>query len=52
VFRDYLRAHPDVAAEYAALKRRLAREVGHDRVAYTDGKSGFVGSVVAAAEGA
>ena len=41
-FRDYLRTHPDVGAEYAALKRRLASEFPNDRVAYTEGKSDFV----------
>lgn len=29
------------------LKRRLAREVGHDRTAYTDGKDEFVREVLA-----
>jgi len=41
-FRDYLRAHPDAAAEYAALKRRLAAEYGTDRVGYTDAKTDFI----------
>jgi GrpB-like predicted nucleotidyltransferase (UPF0157 family) len=41
-FRDHLRAHPDVAAEYAALKRRLVAEFPHDRIAYTQGKTEFV----------
>jgi GrpB-like predicted nucleotidyltransferase (UPF0157 family) len=41
-FRDHLRAHPDVAAEYLALKRRLAAEFEHDREAYTEGKEEFV----------
>jgi GrpB-like predicted nucleotidyltransferase (UPF0157 family) len=44
-FRDYLRAHPDRAAEYAALKHRLAAEHAEDREAYTDAKAGFVGAV-------
>ena len=41
-FRDHLRVHPDVAAEYAALKRRLAAEFPNDREAYTEGKTAFV----------
>ncbi len=49
LFRDYLRAHPDAAAAYAALKRDLEREVGHDPLAYTDGKTEFIRRVVAAA---
>lgn len=47
-FRDALRADPRLAARYGDLKRRLAREVGHDRAAYTDGKDGFVREVLAA----
>jgi GrpB-like predicted nucleotidyltransferase (UPF0157 family) len=45
-FRDYLRAHPDVALEYAALKWRLAEEQRFDREAYTDGKAPFVRRVL------
>jgi GrpB-like predicted nucleotidyltransferase (UPF0157 family) len=41
-FRDYLRAHGDVAAEYEALKRRLAQEHRLDREAYTQAKTSFV----------
>lgn len=44
-FRDYLRAHPDVAAEYEALKRRLATEFRFDRGAYTAAKSPFIDAV-------
>lgn len=45
-FRDYLRTHPAVAAEYAALKRKLADEFHHDREAYTEAKADFVDCVV------
>jgi GrpB-like predicted nucleotidyltransferase (UPF0157 family) len=45
-FCDYLKEHPDVAKEYAALKRTLAEQFPNDREAYTDGKEGFVRSVV------
>ncbi len=41
-FRDYLRAHPDVAREYGELKRRLLRAYEHDRDGYTDAKTAFI----------
>lgn len=41
-FRDYMRAHPDIAAEYGDLKQRFARENPHDMAAYIDGKDFFV----------
>jgi GrpB-like predicted nucleotidyltransferase (UPF0157 family) len=41
-FRDYLRAHPDVAGEYETLKRRLAQEHRLDREAYTQAKRDFI----------
>jgi GrpB-like predicted nucleotidyltransferase (UPF0157 family) len=44
-FRDYLRAHPAVAADYEVLKRRLAREHAVDRDAYTRAKAPFVDRV-------
>lgn len=37
-FRDWLRAHPEDARRYEALKRRLA-ETASDTRAYTDGKT-------------
>jgi GrpB-like predicted nucleotidyltransferase (UPF0157 family) len=46
LFRDYLRAHPKTAAEYAALKRGLAARHRDERAAYTDAKSGFINAVV------
>ena len=46
-FRDILRTHPPVAVEYAALKRSLA--LRYDDVgAYTDAKTGFIESTLAA----
>ncbi len=42
LFRDYLIAHPDVAAQYGALKRRLAAEASTDRVLYTEAKGEFI----------
>ncbi|HCY84091.1 MAG TPA: hypothetical protein DHV36_03045 [Desulfobacteraceae bacterium] len=41
-FRDYLIAHPAVAAEYAALKTKLAAEFRYDRDAYTVAKTEFI----------
>jgi GrpB-like predicted nucleotidyltransferase (UPF0157 family) len=49
VFRDYLIAHPQSAAEYAALKRRLAAEFGSDGDRYTAEKRGFIEAIVARA---
>lgn len=45
-FRDALRADPALAAEYGALKRRLAARHGADREGYTDAKSAFIHAVV------
>lgn len=50
LFRDYLRAHPQAAAEYAALKYRLAEQHRHDREAYTDGKSTFIQEILRLAQ--
>lgn len=41
-FRDYLRAHPDVAAEYGALKTELAARFADDIDRYIHGKTEFV----------
>ena len=46
MFRDYLRANREIAAEYATLKQRLAREHAFDREAYTDLKGPFVRRVL------
>lgn len=46
-FRDRLRASAELAAEYAELKRRLAREFADDREAYAEGKAAFVRRVLA-----
>jgi GrpB-like predicted nucleotidyltransferase (UPF0157 family) len=40
--RDYLRAHPDEASRYEALKRRLIAEHPEDRLAYIEGKHAFM----------
>lgn len=41
-FRDYLRAHPDAAAEYERLKQALAVECGGDMRRYTELKTAFI----------
>jgi GrpB-like predicted nucleotidyltransferase (UPF0157 family)/L-amino acid N-acyltransferase YncA len=51
VFRDYLRRHPALADEYAALKRRLAQIHEFDREAYTSAKGPFVRRVLTLAVG-
>ncbi|MDP8907989.1 MAG: GrpB family protein [Chloroflexota bacterium] len=53
-FRDYLRAHPGLAAAYAALKRELASQHGSDpnrREPYRVGKAQFIQEVTALARG-
>jgi len=49
IFRDYLRAHPEVAALYQTLKLELAETYAADRPAYTSGKSAFIRATVARA---
>jgi GrpB-like predicted nucleotidyltransferase (UPF0157 family) len=46
LFRDHLRRHPETAAAYAALKRRLASEAADDWDYYTGGKASFVAEIV------
>jgi len=41
-FRDYLKKHPVVAAEYAYLKQELKKKFEPDRDAYTNAKSEFI----------
>ena len=41
LFRDYLRATPQVAAEYEALKRRLDVRYRDDRRGYAAAKEPF-----------
>lgn len=45
-FREYLRAHPESASEYAALKRDLAERYRTDREAYTVAKQPFIERVL------
>jgi len=48
--RDYLRAHPEVAMEYGALKQRLARRFRDARQDYQEAKHPFLQSMGADAE--
>lgn len=42
LFRNFLRAHPQRANQYALLKKKLARKYPLDREKYTDGKNIFI----------
>lgn len=42
LFRDRLRADPDLAIAYAQLKRELAMQFSDDRLAYNSGKTRFI----------
>lgn len=50
LFRDYLRGHPDTAAEYEALKLKLAADHRDDRIAYNDAKVPFIEDVLTRAK--
>ena len=45
-FRDFLRAHPETAAQYAEVKRGLAGEHGSDRIGYCSAKTDFILAIV------
>ena len=50
-FRDFMRAHPDVARQYSDLKRQLAERYPHDIEGYMDGKDAFIKQMEARALG-
>jgi GrpB-like predicted nucleotidyltransferase (UPF0157 family) len=50
IFRDYLRAHDQIAAEYVDLKKRLAEIYAHTHQLDRDGKTEFVTRVLELAE--
>jgi len=52
LFRDELRAYPELARDYEAVKRELANAYANDRERYTDAKGPFIKSVVRRARGA
>jgi GrpB-like predicted nucleotidyltransferase (UPF0157 family) len=49
LFRDYLRTHPETAAQYSALKRTLAARDWQDMNEYADAKTEFIRRVEAEA---
>jgi GrpB-like predicted nucleotidyltransferase (UPF0157 family) len=50
LFRDYLRAHPAAAAEFAKAKRRCAAEFAEERQKYVAAKEPFVWEIVRQAD--
>lgn len=46
LFRDYLITYGDAAKEYERIKTELANQYESDRMAYTDGKSDFIQSIL------
>ena len=46
MFRDYLRAHPEIAAAYGHLKKALALVCNEDIAAFRNAKSPFVQAVM------
>jgi GrpB-like predicted nucleotidyltransferase (UPF0157 family) len=46
-FRDRLRSDPQLAADYAALKRSLATRFRADRMGYTQAKTAFIEAALA-----
>jgi GrpB-like predicted nucleotidyltransferase (UPF0157 family) len=46
LFRDYLRLYPQVAREYASLKKELASKYKFDRPTYTKKKEPFIKNVI------
>ena len=47
--RDFLRCHPEAAAEYGHLKAELASQFTHDNLGYMEGKDAHVQALTAAA---
>lgn len=46
LFRDYVRLHPDIAIEYASLKKELASKYKFDRPTYTRKKEPFIKRII------
>ena len=45
MFRDYLRGNPDVAEEYALLKKELAKQDWKDSNDFAEAKTEFIRKV-------
>ncbi len=50
LFRDYLIANPQVAAEYAAIKQRATAAHADDRAAFAEAKGKFIDRITAVAK--
>jgi GrpB-like predicted nucleotidyltransferase (UPF0157 family) len=50
LFRDYLRAHADIAHDYEAVKRAAAEQYSENRLAYTEAKGPFIEAVLERAQ--
>ena len=50
LFRDYLRLHPEAAAEYGRLKTKLARQHPTDRETYLAAKAPFIENILRLAQ--
>lgn len=50
LLRDYLRAHPDEAAAYGAVKRELARRPWRDGNGYAEAKTPFISACLERAD--
>ncbi|OAB43728.1 GrpB family protein [Paenibacillus glacialis] len=46
IFRDILRKRPDLVTAYSALKKELAEKFKNNRIAYTEGKTHFVNTIM------
>jgi GrpB-like predicted nucleotidyltransferase (UPF0157 family)/RimJ/RimL family protein N-acetyltransferase len=46
LFRDYLKAHPEIAQDYEKLKQDLAKQYTYDRETYTSAKSEFIDEIL------
>ena len=46
VFRDYLRTHPNIAAEYFTIKQEMAEKFHDNRTKYVEGKRPFIDKIV------
>lgn len=46
LIRDYFLKYPEVAKEYAELKKKLAKKYPNDRKAYSHGKDKFIKSII------